>query len=74
VGRFGWPAAVDPHETRGFRFGEVPERLFDTGVEFGLAPANAVHALRNVGGTPAVLCIAYPSVNVGTYYVDGIEF
>jgi len=39
-----------------------------------LAPANAVHALRNVGGTPAVLCIAYPSVNVGTYYVDGIEF
>ena len=39
-----------------------------------LAPANAVHALRNVGETPAVLCIAYPSVNVGTYYVDGIEF
>jgi quercetin dioxygenase-like cupin family protein len=39
-----------------------------------LAPANTVHALRNVGGTPVVLCIAYPSVNVGTYFVDGIEF
>ena len=39
-----------------------------------LAPANTVHALRNVGSTPAVLCIAYPSVNVGTYYVDGVEF
>jgi quercetin dioxygenase-like cupin family protein len=36
-----------------------------------LAPANTVHALRNVESTPAVLCIAYPSVNVGTYYVDG---
>lgn len=39
-----------------------------------LAPANTVHALRNVESTPAVLCIAYPSVNVGTYYVDGVEF
>jgi quercetin dioxygenase-like cupin family protein len=39
-----------------------------------LAPANTVHGLRNVGQTPAVLCIAYPSVNVGTYFVDGIEF
>jgi quercetin dioxygenase-like cupin family protein len=34
-----------------------------------LAPANTVHALRNVGATPAVLW--YPSVNVGTYFVDG---
>ena len=39
-----------------------------------LAPANTVHALRNIGAGPAVLCIAYPSVNVGTYFVDGIEF
>jgi len=39
-----------------------------------LAPKNTVHALRNVASTPAVLCIAYPSVNVGTYYVDGVEF
>ena len=39
-----------------------------------LAPANTVHSLRNVGATPAVLCIAYPSVNVGTYSVDGIEY
>lgn len=39
-----------------------------------LAPANTVHSLRNVGATPAVLCIAYPSVNVGTYFVDGIEY
>jgi hypothetical protein len=39
-----------------------------------LAPANTVHSLRNVGTTPAVLCIAYPSVNVGTYFVDGIEY
>ena len=39
-----------------------------------LAPANTVHALRNVGIRPALLCIAYPSVNVGTYFVDGVEF
>jgi quercetin dioxygenase-like cupin family protein len=39
-----------------------------------LAPANTVHGLRNVGTRPAILCIAYPSVNVGTYFVDGIEF
>ena len=39
-----------------------------------LAPANTVHALQNVGATPAVLCIAYPSVNVETYFVDGIEY
>jgi hypothetical protein len=31
-------------------------------------------APRNVGGTPAVLCIGYPNANVGTYYIDGIEF
>jgi quercetin dioxygenase-like cupin family protein len=34
-----------------------------------LAPANTVHALRNVGATPAVLW--YPSMNVGPYFVDG---
>ena len=39
-----------------------------------LAPANTVHGLRNVGSTAARLSIAYPSVNVGTYFVDGIEF
>lgn len=39
-----------------------------------LAPANTVHALRNIGTAPAVLCIAYPAVNVGTYFVDGVEF
>ena len=39
-----------------------------------LAPANTVHGLRNVGSTPARLCIAYPSVNVGTYFVEGVEF
>jgi hypothetical protein len=26
------------------------------------------------GATPATLCVAYPSVNVGTYFVDGIEY
>jgi quercetin dioxygenase-like cupin family protein len=39
-----------------------------------LAPANTIHSLRNVGTTPALLCIAYPAVNVGTYFVDGIEY
>lgn len=39
-----------------------------------LAPANTVHAMRNVGSTPALACIAYPSVNVATYFVDGVEF
>ena len=29
-----------------------------------LAPANTVHAIRNIGETPVVLCIAYPSVDV----------
>jgi quercetin dioxygenase-like cupin family protein len=38
-----------------------------------LAPANTVHALRNIGAGPAVLCIAYPSVNVATHFVDGVE-
>lgn len=37
-----------------------------------LAPANTVHVLRNVGAAPAVLCIAYPSVNVDTYFADGV--
>ena len=39
-----------------------------------LAPANTVHAMRNIGARPALMCIAYPSVNVGTSFVDGIEF
>jgi quercetin dioxygenase-like cupin family protein len=39
-----------------------------------LAPANTVHAMRNIGTEPAVACIAYPSVNVGTYFVDGVAF
>ncbi len=39
-----------------------------------LAPANIVHAIRNVGSEPAVACIAYPSVNVGTYFVDDVDF
>ena len=39
-----------------------------------LAPANTVHAMRNIGSEPAVMCIAYPSVNVETYFVDGVEF
>jgi quercetin dioxygenase-like cupin family protein len=39
-----------------------------------LAPANTVHALRNTGQRPAVLCIAYPSVNVGTEFVEDVSF
>jgi len=39
-----------------------------------LAPANTVHAMRNIGTEPVVMCIAYPSVNVGTYFMDGVEF
>lgn len=39
-----------------------------------LAPANTVHAMRNIGTEPVVMCIAYPSVNVETYFVDGVEF
>lgn len=39
-----------------------------------LAPANTVHAMRNTGTVLVVMCIAYPSVNVGTYFVDGVEF
>ena len=39
-----------------------------------LAPANTVHAMRNVGDTPAVLCIAYPSASVKTLFVEGVEF
>lgn len=39
-----------------------------------LAPANIVHSIRNVGSEPAVICIAYPSVNVETHFVDGVEF
>jgi quercetin dioxygenase-like cupin family protein len=39
-----------------------------------LAPANTVHAMRNIGTTPVVLSIAYPSVNVTLNFVDGVEF
>jgi quercetin dioxygenase-like cupin family protein len=39
-----------------------------------VAPANTVHALRNVGQTTAVLCIAYPSVNVTLNFVEGVDF
>ena len=35
--------------------------------EHGPSPAH-------VGATRALLCITYPSVNVGTYFVDGIEY
>ena len=38
-----------------------------------MVPARTVFA-STAERTPAVLCIAYPSVNVGTYYVDGVEF
>jgi quercetin dioxygenase-like cupin family protein len=37
-----------------------------------LAPTNTVHAMRNIGTEPVVMCIAYPSVNVGTYFVDDV--
>jgi hypothetical protein len=30
--------------------------------------------MRNIGTKPSVLCIAYPSVNVATNFVDGVEF
>lgn len=39
-----------------------------------LAPANTVHAIRNIGSEPAVICIAYPGVNVETIFVDGVSF
>lgn len=35
-----------------------------------LAPANTVHAIRNIGQEPLVLSIAYPSVNVALNFVD----
>jgi quercetin dioxygenase-like cupin family protein len=34
-----------------------------------LAPANTVHAIRNIGETPVVLCFAYPSVDVALDHV-----
>lgn len=34
-----------------------------------LAPANAVHAVRNIGETPVVLSFAYPSVDVALDFV-----
>jgi quercetin dioxygenase-like cupin family protein len=39
-----------------------------------LAPANTVHALRNIGQGTAVLCIAYPSVGVTAQLVEGVDF
>jgi hypothetical protein len=56
---------------RGLIGGEVAD--LDGPATF-LAPANAVHVLRNVGARPAVLCIAYPRVNVGTHVVEGVQF
>lgn len=56
---------------RVFIGGEVTE--VDAPATF-LAPANAVHAMRNVGSVPAVMCIAYPAVNVGTFFVDPVAF
>lgn len=44
----------------------------DAGVSW-LAPANTVHGARNVGTGPAVLIIAYPSIEVGATPVD-VEF
>ncbi len=38
-----------------------------------VAPGNIVHALRNIGDRPVVLCIAYPSVGVTAHLVD-VEF
>ena len=38
-----------------------------------LAPANTVHATRNIGDGPATLVIAYPAVEVGATRVD-VEF
>ena len=35
-----------------------------------VAPANVVHALRNIGDTPALLCIAYPGVGVTAQMAD----
>jgi quercetin dioxygenase-like cupin family protein len=39
-----------------------------------VAPANTVHAVRNIGQGEVVLCIAYPSVGVTLNFVEGIEF
>jgi quercetin dioxygenase-like cupin family protein len=39
-----------------------------------LAPANTVHAVRNIGEAPVQLTMAYPSVGVTLNFVDGIEF
>ena len=39
-----------------------------------LAPANTVHAVRNIGNGPVVLCIAYPAVGVTLNFVEGVEF
>ncbi|MCC7104550.1 MAG: cupin domain-containing protein [Chloroflexi bacterium] len=35
-----------------------------------VAPANVVHGLRNIGDRPVLLCVAYPSVEVGMSFVD----
>jgi quercetin dioxygenase-like cupin family protein len=39
-----------------------------------LAPANTVHAVRNIGDRPAQLTMAYPSVGVTLNFVEGIDF
>jgi quercetin dioxygenase-like cupin family protein len=38
-----------------------------------LAPANTVHAVRNIGDKTAVVCFAYPSVGVAAFPVE-MEF
>ena len=35
-----------------------------------VAPGNVVHAVRNIGDRPAILCIAYPGVGVTAQMVD----
>jgi quercetin dioxygenase-like cupin family protein len=36
-----------------------------------VAPANVVHAMRNIGNQTAVICFAYPSVNVAATPAEG---
>ena len=38
-----------------------------------LAPANTVHAVRNIGDKPALVCFAYPAVGVAAFPVN-VEF
>lgn len=39
-----------------------------------LAPANTIHAIRNVGTEVALFCIAYAGVNVETVFVEGVMY